>query len=54
MIKNTERPRFIFYLKKVEGRKVLIMPKRDWDNIPTLYGDPVKINIKQTPMSAMK
>jgi len=54
MIKNTERPRFIFYLEKVEGRKVLTMPKRDWDKIPTHYGDPVKIDIMQIPMSAVK
>ena len=54
MIKNTDHPRFIFYLKKVKGRKVLIMPKRDWDNIPTHYGEPVRINIRETPMSAVK
>ncbi len=43
--------KFQFYLDRVEGRKVLWLPRKAWESFKPLFGKPVKIDIVKTPMA---
>lgn len=43
--------KFQFYSDRVEGRKVLWLPRKEWESFKPLFGKPVKIDIVKTPMA---
>lgn len=43
--------KFQYYLNRVEGQRVLWMPRDQWVTIKPLAEKPVKVDISETPMS---
>jgi len=50
-IETKKKFKFQFYLDRVEGRKVLWLPRKEWESFKPLFGKPVKVDISKTPMS---
>jgi len=46
-------PRFHFYFQRIEGRSVFVMRRTEWEELEGHKGQPVLIDIKQTPMSGV-
>ena len=42
--------RFQCYLDRVQGRKVLWMPRKEWEGIKPFFRKPVKIDVAQGPL----
>ncbi len=45
-----EAPRFECFLQQVEGKSVFTMSRAHWENLLRHEGDPVLIDVRQTPL----
>jgi len=43
--------KFQLYLDQVKGRRVLWLPRKEWESFKPLFGKPIKIDIIKTPMA---
>ena len=46
-------PRFHAYLEHIEGRSVMLMPRREWERLIEHQGAPVEIDLSRTPIAAL-
>jgi hypothetical protein len=49
-----QAPRFHAYFERVEGRRVMVLPRRDWEQLSQLReGDIAEIDLSTTPVAAV-
>src|SRR5258708_555851 len=48
-----EAPNFQAYLDRVEGRSVIRMARRDWESVMGRTGEPVALDVTQTPLGGV-
>lgn len=53
MASSSQAPRFHAYLERVEDRSVFIMPRAEWVDMRPLAGNPIPIEVTDTPMAAV-
>ena len=48
-----DAPRFRFWWERVEGTSILRMSREDWDDLVGLLGEPVAVDVRETPLAGV-
>lgn len=48
-----DAPRFRFLWGRIQGTSILSMPRLDWDRVVGRLGEPVEVDVRDTPLSGV-